>query len=129
MEKNFLLGQSNELIKDGKIYDIHTCFDLEKFVLRGSDAEIVFRPNSVYGLGHPTIKLDIQNLDYLEVSPNFRAESVTDIDEVGYKQRDDRDDNWLLTESQSKGVGDLFFRFHGGHFIRFHGSRVDLNEL
>ena len=129
MEKNFSLGQSNELLKDGKIYDLHNCFDLETFVLRASDAELVFRPNPTHGRGLPIIKLDVQNVDYLEVSPNFHTANVTDVDEVGYKPRDDRDDSWLLTEEQSQGVGDLFFRFHGGHFIRFHGSRIFLTEL
>lgn len=129
MEKDFKLGQSNELIKGDQIYDIHNCFDFESLVLRENDAEIVFRPNPEYGQGSPGIKLDIRNVDYLELSPGFRAAEVTDIDEMGYRQREDRDDRWLQTESQSKGEGDLFFRFQGGHFLRFHGSCASLLEL
>jgi len=129
MEKNFKIGQSNELIKDNQIYDLHNCFDLEGIILGGAEAEMFFRPNALHGHKYSRIKLHIHCIDYFELSQNFRVSMVVDIDEIGYKKRDDRDDSWLLTESQSQGEADLFFRFVGGHFVRLHGQRITLSEV
>jgi len=129
MEKDFKVGQSNELLKGDRIYDLHNCFDLKSVVLMGNDAEMTFSPSPVYGQGYSIIKVHIRDIDYFELSASFRTTEIIDFDEVGYKRREDRDDTWLLTENQSTEKDDMFFRFFEGHFVRFHGSSVTLSEI
>lgn len=130
MRKNFRVGQANELIKDDRIYDLHNCFDFECLVVSGGgDIELVFKPNPEHGEGYSRIAVRVQSVDYLEISPQFGAARITDIDEIGYKLREDRDDSWLLTEIQATEKADVFIRFLGGHFVRFHGEDASLLEL
>lgn len=130
MQKDFSIGQSNELIKDGRIYDLHNSFDFESLVVSGCrDIRLVFKPNVDHGKTHSRIAVQIQSVDYFEISPQFGASIICDIDEVGYKFREDRDDSWLLTENQANEAADMFVRFQGGHHIRFHGGRALLVDL
>jgi len=130
MKKNFVIGQANELIKEGRIYDLHNSYDFED-MLTGNDDEmvIVFSPNPIYGNQFPKISLHIQQLDRIITSPGFDIKNVGDIDEIGYKDRRDYDINWLLDEKQISGMEDLFFRFTSGHYIRLHGKRIELKEI
>jgi hypothetical protein len=125
MLKNFRLGQSNELIMAGHVYDLHNCFDFEKIsFLRDCELDIIFKPNSIYGQGNPEITIRITDVDYFECSPRFFMDQIYDLEEIGYKARDDRDDSWLLSEDQAPEAADLFLRFSGGHFIRVHGTQA-----
>ena len=129
MNKNFHVGQSNELVKDGCVYDLHNCFDFESITILGDRRLLIsFKPNLVYGVEQSRIVIEVHDLDYLEASPQFGTEVVYDLDEIGYKSPQDRDDLWLLNEAQSSEDAHLFFRFIEGHFIRFHGSVVTLCE-
>jgi hypothetical protein len=62
------------------------------------------------------------------VSPDFGPTTVKDLEEIGYKSPSDEDDNWLLSQKQATLADDLFFRFNGGHYVRFHSRRASLIE-
>lgn len=129
MNKNFKVGQSNELIKEGRIYDLHNCFDFDGLLITGKGVIILmFRPNDSYGVGYSAITIRAQSVDHFEVSPHIGAFIVSDIEEIGYKSRDDNDDNWLLNENQATTADDLYFRFNDGNFVRFHSESVLLFE-
>jgi hypothetical protein len=130
MNKSFEIGQSNELIKDGSIYDLHNLYDLIGIVLKTKDRrlQLLFEPNPEYGKGQRPVSLSFEGIDYLEFSPNFGAQFISGLDEVGYKSPRDHDDEWLMNEQHTTSDDHLFFRMDGGDFVRLHCRHADLIE-
>lgn len=130
MKKSFEIGQSNEVIKAGKIYDLHSQYDFIGVVLKAKDRrlQILFEPNPEYGKGQLPIWLSFEEIDYLEFSPNFGTRVVSGLSEMGYKNPEDRDDEWLMDEQQATCDEHLFFRLDGGDFIRVHCQYANLVE-
>ena len=122
MKKDFEVGQSNEIIKAGKIYDLHNLYDFVGIVLKTKDRrlQLLFEPNPEYGKDESPISLIFEEIDYLEFSPNFGTQVISGLDEMGYKNPKDRDDEWLMDEQQATSNDHLFFRMDGGDFIRVH---------
>jgi len=130
MNKGFEIGQSNEIIKAGKIYDLHNLYDFIGIVLKAKDRrlQLLFEPNPEYGKGQLPISLNFEEIDYLEFSPNFGTRVISGLDEMGYKNPEDRDDEWLMDEKQATSNDHLFFRMDGGDFIRVHCQNTDIVE-
>jgi hypothetical protein len=130
MEKKFSIGQSNEIIKDDKIFDLHNSYEFIGIVLKSKERyfQILFEPSPEYGKGKLPVSLHFDAIDYLEFSPNFGTRLIYGLDEIGYKNPDDRDEEWLLSEQQSTHDDHLFFRLDGGDFIRVHCQHADIVE-
>jgi len=130
MKKGFRIGQSNEIVKSGKIYDLHNLYDFVGIILKGKERrlQILFDPNLEHGKDQLSISLNFEEIDYLEFSPNFGARVISGLEEIGYKNPEDRDDEWLMDEQQATSSDHLFFRLDGGDFIRVHCQNADLAE-
>lgn len=129
MNKNFIVGQSNELMIDSKIYDLHNCYDYEGLLLTNfRTLELIFSPNKDHGKDNNPIRIHFEAVDYLEFSDNFGTSILYEVMEVGYKSPGDFDDNWLLTEKQSSGPDHIFFRFSENEFIRIYSKSAELRE-
>lgn len=129
MNRDFRVGQSNELIKGEQIYDLHNCFDFEGLDISGTgEVRLTFKPNTIHGGGYSGVLVFAQGVDRLAVSPDFGPTTVKDLEEIGYKPPGDEDDNWLLNQNQAALSDDLFFRFNDGHYVRFHSERASLIE-
>ena len=123
MDKDFTVGQANELIKGDVIYDLHNCFDFDGLMIRGNaQCCLAFKPIINFRDTHPSIIIFAKAVDRFVVSDNFGSATITHLEEIGYKSFDDDDDNWLLRQSQATRADDLFFRFNDGHYVRFHGE-------
>jgi hypothetical protein len=130
MKKGFVIGQSNELIKAEKVYDLHNLYDFVGIILKGKDRclQMLFEPNPEHGKGSLSVLLVFEKIDYLEFSPNFGAQVICGLDEMGYKNPEDRDDEWLMGEQHATPNDHLFFRLDGGNFIRVHCKNADIFE-
>lgn len=130
MKRNFIIGQSNELICNGRIYDLHNCFEFVSLSISVEcTLKVVFEPKASHGAAYGRTHIEVRGVDYLEMSLNGGDKSIEGIDELGYKARGDRDDEWLMTESQASEDADLFIRFFGGRYLRFRGADALLNEI
>ena len=130
MKKAFLLGQSNEVIKDSKVYDLHNQYDFSGIVLKWDDRrlKVLFNPRTDYGdMGAP-ISLVFNEIDYLELDLDFGSRVIQNLDEMGYKNPDDQDDEWLLDEQQATPKDHLFIRLEDNNFIRVHCKHADIVE-
>lgn len=130
MQRSFRVGQSNELIKEGKIYDLHNdylptliVFDTQKHTLR-----IVFKNLTADCDEGKRLALVFFDVDVLEFSGNIAATGTFGVDEIGYKDVDDYDYDWLSTEAQSEGSDHLILRFDGGATLRLHSANADILE-
>ena len=130
MKKGFEIGQSNEIIKTGKIYDLHNIYEFIGVFLNAKKRRLrlLFEPRTEYRKHQLSITLSFEEIDYLEFSANFGSRVISGLDEIGYKTPEDRDDKWLINEQQATPNDHLFFRMDGGEFIRIHCQNADLFE-
>lgn len=129
MNRDFRVGQSNELIKGGHIYDLHNCFDFDGLdVSEAGGLCLTFKPNVTHGNVYSSVRVIAHGVDRLVVSSGFGPTTVRDLEEIGYKSFGDEDEDWLLSQSQATLSDDLFFRFNDGHYIRFHSRSASLIE-
>jgi hypothetical protein len=126
MKKDFVIGQSNELVKDGQIFDLHNHFDFACLCINTKKRELylLFEPNPEYTESRSVVCIVFREVDYLELSPGFGSRRLSDLDEMGYKSPRDRDDEWLLGEEQASPEDHMFFRFIGDDYIRVHSSEA-----
>ena len=131
MEKLFQLESSIELVKEGKCYDLHNQFDFAGLMFRpdGHRLQVYFLPNAEYGEGQVAVSIVLDDIDYLEFSPNFGASATDGLNEVGFKSPLDRDHDWLMGEKHFSSNDHIFIGFDGGAFIRAHCRLVDLVNL
>lgn len=129
MIRDFKIGQSNELVKNGKVFDLHNCFNFAGLILQANRKLIlVFSPDDKHGNGLRPVSLEFRSIAYLAFSRNFGADQMHDLDELGYKAPADQDDRWLLSETQAGPDDHFFFRFSGGHHVRVFSEQALLFE-
>ena len=127
MKKDFKVGQSNELVYLGETYDVHNLYDFAGVNIgRNRELSVSFTPNPEHGKGRPSLTLIFSGVDYLEFSPGLGAQVIFGIEEFGYKDPGDRDDEWLEKEEHAKVEDHLFMRLVGDEFIRVHAERASL---
>lgn len=129
MEKNFKVGQSNELIQGEDLFDLHNCYDFTEIHLEGRKASLGFEPNPDHGNNLPPLIIKFSGLSYFSASLDFCRFVQSDLDEIGYKSANDFDDKWLLSEDQAEKNDHIFFRFIGGQFIRMLASKAELFRI
>ena len=102
MDKDFTVGQANELIKGDVIYDLHNCFDFDGLMIRGNaQCCLAFKPIINFRDTHPSIIIFAKAVDRFVVSDNFGSATITHLEEIGYKSFDDDDDNWIASSIPS----------------------------
>lgn len=128
MRRAFEIGQSNEVIKSGHVYDLHNDFVPTAIVFdaRSSDLRILFR--KISDVSGNFFALVFHEVDVLEFSGNLGAGGVSGLDEMGYKDVSDYDYEWLSGEGQSKIADHLVIRFDSGAILRVHSARADFVE-
>ncbi|MBK6918308.1 MAG: hypothetical protein IPH07_13010 [Deltaproteobacteria bacterium] len=127
MIKNFVVGQSNELLMDGRVHEIHNFYRFGGLNI-GPDRFIVisFVPCEPNTMDFPRLKLECRDVDYFELSSQFGCKDVREVDEMGYKSPGDLDDEWLMTEQQASAADHFFLRLEHCAYIRVHGRYMRL---
>ncbi len=126
MKRSFSLGRSNEVIKDGQIHDLHNDFltTAITFDSRENELRVLFKRTS----DGKSFALEFAEIDILEFSGNLGNRGVSGLDEMGYKDVNDYDYEWLSDEAQSTLSDHLVIRFDGGATLRVHGASADFFE-
>ncbi|MGC0120130.1 hypothetical protein [Pseudoalteromonas piscicida] len=131
MIKNFRVGQSNELLVDEELFDLHNLYDFDEVIVKASinEVKLSFVPNEEFNKNGNPIILLFENIRYMEFSEGFFNSNIDSVDELGYKSPQDRDDNWLCDESHWESNYHFFIRFFGDEFLRVNSERASLIEL
>lgn len=124
MIKNFEVVDAVGLSFEGNYFDLHNDFKIIDLKIDGSDFEIAFQrlvdSEEVGG-----VRIEFRNFNYLESDVFPLNGDCLFISEVGYKNPDDMDCDWLLSESASRVEDHLFFRFDADHFLRICAQSVE----
>ncbi|NOY75199.1 MAG: hypothetical protein GXP32_05335 [Kiritimatiellaeota bacterium] len=129
MQKNFKVEQSNEIILNNSVYDLHNVYDFSGIQIENQKKILIhFTPHANAEKAILPISLQFVDVDYLNLGFSFMNTAILDLDEIGYKNPDDPDDEWLLDEYQSTNIDHLFFRFCDNNFIRIHSRYATVVE-
>ena len=130
MKKNFIVGQSNEVIKGKNLYDLHNLYNFVEVCVNteNSQLKILFQPLDGFQKQKNSIVFIFHSLDYLELSTDFGTRKITTLEELGYKAPNDYDTDWILSENQSSPDDHLFFRLNKDNYVRVHSEKVNLLE-
>jgi hypothetical protein len=129
MNRNFIVGQGNELVLEGRIFDLHNCYDFSGIAIASTScAQLWFKPNPEHSSNISPLVLEVHGLSVLELSSGVVLGTVRDLDEVGYKNPGDGDLDWLMSERTATGEDHLVFRFGPSDHIRIHGACAQLRE-
>ncbi|ODS22391.1 hypothetical protein AB835_14410 [Candidatus Endobugula sertula] len=125
MEKNFTIEQAISINCEDQNFDLHNCYDFKelKFEVATKTVILAFELNkSISGLdGSATsITFKFTGIDHFELSPQFANYVNHELSEMGYKNPDDTDYDWLVDESKSTNSDHIFFRLANDEYIRLH---------
>ena len=127
MRKNFQIGQSNELVAEGRVIDLHNEYDFSELSFRSDRVvRLIFVPNPEHGKGQAPVVLEFVDVDLIELSDGFGTKPIQDLEEVGYMREDQSDDAWLLNEDQVTSDDHLYFRL-GTAYIRIRSRQAYLH--
>lgn len=130
MKKNFTLNQIS--IKfNGYSLDLHNIYDFSGLEINNEKTvRLIFSINSNFEVDEYKAKkvvIEFIYVDYFRLSDNFVEKITPNLDEIGYKNPDDLDLMWLISEAKSAKKDHIIFRFENGEFVRIHSRWASVN--
>lgn len=133
MTKNFDIKQMIEIRdREQRVHDIHNNYDFKEVKLNSvaeARLEICFDKTEgdwVSESDPEKITFVFEGVKYLEFSKGFFTEETTTVDEMGYKDPEDFDYDWLMDEEHFTGGQHFVFRFVYDEHIRIFAERIEL---
>lgn len=131
MKRNFLIRDAIIIDSSYICADVHNDFDLRgiNIYLGNERVLFIFERNIDSGVsaGPANFILDVTGVTFLSMVTGALGFASVDVVEIGYKNPDDFDHDWLVPESKAKNDDHLFIRLVGDNFIRVHGSRASVS--
>ena len=126
MEKNFVVRDAVAVVVDGQYFDLHNEFDLCEIKALLGEGRVILRFQRSGSAYHTQMFLDISEVSYFSLNSPASALHSRDVIEIGYKNPDDFDHDWLLPEANASPEDHLFIRLSSDDFIRIHGSQAQM---
>ena len=117
MIKNFKVMDAVALSFNNNYFDLHNNFKITHLQINKRDLEIQF-VSLKSDAKNKHIEIKFSELSYFESDVFPLANGYLFVSEIGYKNPEDMDRDWLLGENLSAPADHLFFRFDGDHFLR-----------
>lgn len=124
MVKNFQLGQSIELILDEHCFDLHNCYNLEEISILDNKVVFRFEPDIDFGKTLPPILISFIRPTFLTIDHTLLGSSLRYLDQMGYKNPNDFDEEWLLEEKEASEEDHFLFQFVNGSTIRIFAEQA-----
>ncbi|RFP64384.1 hypothetical protein D0N36_14440 [Hymenobacter lapidiphilus] len=118
MELAYTIEQSIELHTDGRWVDLHNDYDLVSALCEGSRAYLHFVKRTadwVKATDPDHLALVFEQIDYFERSQGTLL--PTGIEEIGFKEPEDPDLDWLMGQLEVPEAH-ILFRLYGDEYIR-----------
>lgn len=134
MKKNFALNDDSISFQIANHYfDVHNGFHLcgleIDFIAKQMTIRFSTSNTPLMDQMHEKLTLLFRGVDFLTVNIGNIGKINCDVAELGYKQPDDFDHDWLMREKNCSSEAHLFIRFEGDEFIRIHGETVELTYV
>lgn len=134
MKREFKIDSHIAIMCDDYYYDLHNCYDLKGLELDSSKQQLAINFVKLEGewVKHEDpqrIEILFNGLKYFEVSKGFFLKTSYSLEELGFKNIEDRDYSWLLSEEQSTGSDHLFIRLENDEYIRVLSDTVEVNKI
>ncbi len=125
MERNFTIEQAVSVNYEDQCFDLHNCYDFKEFCFEVLTKTVLLKFELNNGVANSNnmarlICLKFSSVDYFELSPQFVNGVNQNLSEIGYKNPDDTDYDWLINESKSTRLDHIFFRLANDEYIRLH---------
>lgn len=122
MELAYTIEKSIELHTDGRWVDLHNDYDLVSALCEGSRASLHFVKRTadwVKATDPDHLALVFEQVDYFERSQGTLLPTglPTGIEEIGFKEPEDSDLDWLMGQPEVSEVH-ILFRLYGDEYIR-----------
>ena len=130
MDRNYKISDGISLKVRGLNLDLYNNYFLERFSTSITAQEVVlyFRLESQFTDANLPEQFSIQfrGVSMFETSCSHIGEQGLVVEEIGFKQRQDRDLAWLAQDGQQAATDDMIFRIEGGQHLRIaaHSSEV-----
>lgn len=126
MNKNFSIDSAIEIKFEGNLYDLHNRYDFKelKIDVTTHSAKLLFTINNDTTGYASEISFTFSQIDYFELSSNFTSRLTHELEEMGYKNPEDNNIDWLIKENKSTEKDHLLFRFINDEFLRIHAKSV-----
>ena len=120
--KNFRLRDSVSIIfEDGDARDLHNEYNFLKMVV-DKDVSLFFEPyDDPIKRG---VKIEFKDVRYFTLDGNFFTEYCNDLEEMGYKDPEDADMDWLLDEDEYDDGAHFVIRFGNDACLRIGSADV-----
>ena len=130
MKKNFIVDQGVYIKIKNNCYDLHNNYDFISCKFEPFKSIIYLtwlKLDTKWGnLSDPSkIVIVFHNILSFSMSNAFMTEKVTTIQEIGYKDPDDKDLDWLNGEEYFNPNSQIIFRFENDEFIRVGAGVVE----
>jgi hypothetical protein len=103
--------------------DIHNCYTLQEITVDAEHKRLAVR-FAITDFGKqnhsnpPLVILNFAGVTYSYISPTLLAQNGQTLDEIGFKESDDTDINWLIQDEKSSPDHDMVLRFINDDFVR-----------
>ncbi len=129
MLKDFVIADAVAIQIGSQYIDLHNFYDFVQLRLSPMDGTVEMFFRRVSGLeapaDHPlTVELLFSDVDYLAVSSEVGKQSERSVHEIGYKEPNDTDLDWLDDEKHATPAAHLFVGLDNDQFVRIHARRV-----
>ena len=133
MRKNFIVDQGVYLMWDDNYFDLHNNYQFSECNIKPAKRIVILNwlrlegkwikpedPNEIIIVFH--------NVSFFSISKDLITERIKTIQEIGYKEPDDGDLDWLNGDGNFKATYHIIFRFENDEFIRIHAEFAEVKE-
>lgn len=108
-------------------FDLHNNYDFKAvdFHIASKTFSLIFESASCMefkGKKADTLMIRFIDVDYLKFSDGFVQHVTHDLAEIGYKNPQDNDLDWLMGEKNCEALDHMIFRFANDEYIKLHSS-------
>lgn len=125
MIKNFKVMDAIALSFNNNYYDLHNDFKITQLQVDKRDLKIKFA-SLKSDAKNRHIEIIFSEFSYFESDVFPLTDGCLFVSEIGYKNPEDMDCDWLLGENLSVLADHLFFRFDGDHFLRIFSRSAEV---
>ena len=130
MDKNFVIDLDIALKGDNFYYDLHNFYSIEAMQIDCFSKNIKLKfVASIFDHENASCKfiyMTFEGVVYFEI--HHFSTTTKDINELGYKDSNDNDLDWLVPENKSKPNDHIVIRLDYGGYIRIGCKSVHINS-